>query len=110
MAFALDSVKKVLDPNEREVARLRRRVADVNAHEPAMQALSDEQLAGKTAEFRARLARGETLDDLLPEAFAACREASRRVLGERHYDVQLIGGMALHEGRIAEMKTGEARP
>jgi len=109
MAFALDSVKKVLDPNEREVARLRRRVADVNAHEPAMQALSDEQLAGKTAEFRARLARGETLDDLLPEAFAACREASRRVLGERHYDVQLIGGMALHEGRIAEMKTGEGK-
>ena len=109
MAFALDTVKKVFDPGEREVARLRRRVAEVNAHEPAMQALSDEQLGAKTVEFRERLAKDETLDELLPEAFAACREAARRVLGERHYDVQLIGGMALHEGRIAEMRTGEGK-
>jgi preprotein translocase subunit SecA len=109
MALALDGVKRVFDSNEREVARLRRRVAEVNAHEPAMQALSDEELAAKTPEFRRRLAQGEPLDDLLPEAFAAMREAARRVLGERHYDVQLIGGMALHEGRIAEMKTGEGK-
>ncbi|MEN6548705.1 MAG: DEAD/DEAH box helicase, partial [Armatimonadia bacterium] len=109
MAFALDSITKAFDPNEREIARLRRRAQEVNAFEPQMQALSDEELGGKTLEFRQRLAKGETLDDLLPEAFAVMREASRRVLGERHYDVQLIGGMILHEGKIAEMKTGEGK-
>jgi len=74
-----------------------------------MQALSDEQLKAKTPEFKRRLSQGETLDDLLPEAFAVVREASRRVLGMRHFRVQLIGGVVLHQGRIAEMKTGEGK-
>src|SRR5215216_7591390 len=95
--------------NDRELKRLRPRVADINVFEPAIKALSDEQLRGKTAEFRARLANGETIDDLLPEAFAVVREAGRRVLQMRHFDVQLIGGMVLHGGRIAEMKTGEGK-
>ena len=95
--------------NDRELKRLKPRVAEVNAFEPATKALSDEQLKGKTAEFRARLANGETLDDLLPEAFAVVREAGRRVLHMRHYDVQLIGGMVLHSGTLAEMKTGEGK-
>ena len=84
-------------------------VSKINALEPSMQALSDAELAHKTVEFRERLAAGETLDDLLPEAFAAVREASVRATGMRHFDVQLIGGMALHEGQIAEMKTGEGK-
>ena len=79
------------------------------ALEPTLQALSDEALGAKTAEFRARLAQGETLDRLLPEAFAVVREASRRTLGLRHFDVQLIGGTVLHQGKIAEMKTGEGK-
>ena len=83
--------------------------AEINALEPPIQALTDEQLRGKTAEFRQRLADGETLDDLLPEAFAVVREAGRRVLNMRHFDVQLIGGMVLHRGKIAEMKTGEGK-
>src|SRR5215212_7478685 len=95
--------------NDRELKRLRPRVADINAFEPAIKALSDEQLKGKTVEFRARLANGETLDDLLPEAFAVVREAGRRVLQMRHYDVQMIGGMVLHNGTLAEMKTGEGK-
>ena len=95
--------------NDRELKRLKPRVAEVNSFEPAIKALSDEQLKGKTAEFRARLANGETLDDLLPEAFAVVREAGRRVLHMRHYDVQLIGGMVLHSGTLAEMKTGEGK-
>jgi preprotein translocase subunit SecA len=95
--------------NDRELKRLRPRVADINAFEPAMKALSDHQLRDKTAEFRARLANGETIDDLLPEAFAAVREAGRRVVQMRHYDVQLIGGMVLHNGTLAEMKTGEGK-
>ena len=84
-------------------------VGKINALEPSMQALSDAELAHKTVEFRERLSAGETLDDLLPEAFAAVREASVRATGMRHFDVQLIGGMALHEGQIAEMKTGEGK-
>ena len=84
-------------------------VAEINANEPEIQALSDEQLRGKTAEFRQRLADGETLDDLLPEAFAVVREAGRRMLNMRHFDVQLIGGIVLHRGKIAEMKTGEGK-
>lgn len=84
-------------------------VADINGFEPAMQALSDKDLCGKTADFKARLAAGASLDDLLPEAFAVVREASRRTLGQRHYDVQLIGGIALHRGKIAEMMTGEGK-
>ena len=95
--------------NERELKRMQKVVDAINALEPGLQALDDAALSAKTAEFRARYAKGETLDQLLPEAFAVCREASRRVLGMRHFDVQLIGGMTLHEGRIAEMRTGEGK-
>src|SRR6476659_8065582 len=95
--------------NERDLKRLRPYVAAVNAKEPEIQKLSDEQLRGKTAEFKARLANGETLEDILPDAFAVVREAGRRVLTMRHFDVQLIGGMVLHRGKIAEMKTGEGK-
>ncbi len=95
--------------NDRSLKGYQRRVPQVNAHEPAMSALSDEALAGKTREFRARLNDGAPLDDLLPEAFAVVREAAKRVLGLRHFDVQLIGGMVLHDGKIAEMKTGEGK-
>jgi len=101
--------KVVGTQNERELKRLRPIVAQINALEPSIQALTDEQLRAKTAEFRSRLAEGETLDDLLPEAFAVTREAGRRVLNMRHFDVQLIGGAVLHKGRIAEMKTGEGK-
>src|SRR5690349_6437746 len=95
--------------NERELKRLQPRVAQISALEPSIQPLSDEQLRGKTAEFRQRVANGEPLDDVLPEAFAVVREAGRRVMNMRHYDVQLIGGMVLHSGKIAEMKTGEGK-
>src|SRR5688572_19062202 len=95
--------------NDRELKRLRPRVAEINAFEDAIKALSEEQLRGKTTEFKTRLANGETLDDLLPEAFAVVREAGRRVVQMRHYDVQLIGGMVLHNGALAEMKTGEGK-
>ncbi len=95
--------------NERLLRRYYRLVDRVNAFEDDARSLSDAQLAGRTEHFRERLGQGETLDDLLPEAFATVREASRRVLGMRHFDVQLIGGMVLHEGRIAEMKTGEGK-
>ena len=95
--------------NERLLKRYRKLVERVNAFEADVQALSDEELAGRTDHFRSRLADGETLDELLPEAFAVVREASQRVLGMRHFDVQLLGGMVLHEGRIAEMKTGEGK-
>lgn len=103
-------LKKVFGSrNDRLLKQYRQTVARINALEPAMQALSDEALAAKTQEFRDRLGKGERLDDLLPEAFAVCREASRRVLGMRHFDVQLIGGMSLHQGKIAEMRTGEGK-
>jgi preprotein translocase subunit SecA len=95
--------------HERDVKRLRPRVAEVNAFEPKLRPLTDEALRAKTAEFRERLAGGASLDDLLPEAFAVVREAARRVLAMRHYDVQLIGGMVLHQGKIAEMRTGEGK-
>ena len=95
--------------NERDLKRLRPYVAAISAKEPEIEALSDEQLRGKTAEFRQRLENGETIDDLLPEAFAVVREAGRRVLNMRHFDVQLIGGIVLHRGKIAEMKTGEGK-
>ena len=95
--------------NDRSLKAYQRRVPQINALEPAMQALSDAELQGKTGEFRARLAAGASLDDLLPEAFATVREAGRRVLGMRHFDVQMIGGMVLHDGKIAEMKTGEGK-
>ncbi|WLI33565.1 preprotein translocase subunit SecA [Pseudomonas sp. FP818] len=95
--------------NEREVKRMLKTVQLVNAFEEQMVALSDEQLRAKTEEFKARIAKGETLDKLLPEAFAVAREAGKRVMGMRHFDVQLIGGMTLHEGMIAEMRTGEGK-
>ena len=95
--------------NAREIKRMRKVVARINELEEQFGALSDTELQGKTAEFRRRLDEGEALDSLLPEVFATVREASRRVMGMRHYDVQLIGGMTLHEGRIAEMKTGEGK-
>ncbi|MBU1283775.1 MAG: preprotein translocase subunit SecA, partial [Gammaproteobacteria bacterium] len=95
--------------NEREVKRMLKAVQAVNAFEEQMLALSDEQLRAKTDEFKARLAKGETLDQLLAEAFAVAREAGKRVMGMRHFDVQLIGGMTLHEGKIAEMRTGEGK-
>ncbi|MXV35215.1 MULTISPECIES: preprotein translocase subunit SecA [unclassified Saccharibacter] len=95
--------------NDRSLKRYQKRVPEINALEPDVQALSDEQLRQKTQEFRQRIADGASLDSLLPEAFAVCREASRRVLGMRHFDVQLIGGMVLHDGRISEMRTGEGK-
>ena len=95
--------------NEREIKRLRPRVVEISALEPRIQVLTDEQLRGKTEEFRARVAGGESLHDVLPEAFAVVREAGKRVLNMRHFDVQLIGGMVLHTGKIAEMKTGEGK-
>ena len=95
--------------NERLLKQLSGIVKKINALEPQMQALSDEALKAKTEEFKARQAKGESLDKLLPEAFAVCREASVRVFGMRHFDVQLIGGMVLHSGKIAEMRTGEGK-
>src|SRR5579872_2724302 len=103
-------LKKVFgSANDRRLKGYRPGVAAINALEPEFAALSDDQLAGKTAEFRAQLAAGKTLDDLLPQAFAAVREAAKRTLKQRHFDVQLIGGMVLHEGSIAEMRTGEGK-
>src|SRR5437868_13882953 len=101
--------KVVGTQNDRELKKLRPLVQQINALEPSVQPLSDDALRGKTAEFRLRLGAGETLDDLLPEAFAVVREGGRRVLNMRHFDVQLIGGVVLHRGRIAEMKTGEGK-
>jgi preprotein translocase subunit SecA len=95
--------------NDRELKRLNPLVAEINALEPQIQPLTDEELKNKTAEFRQRLAEGTELDDLLPEAFAVVREAGRRTLNMRHFDVQLIGGIVLHRGKIAEMKTGEGK-
>ncbi len=103
-------LKKVFGSrNDRLLKTYRGAVAKVNALESAFEQLSDEQLRGKTDEFKARLEKGETLDALMPEAFAAVREAAKRVLGMRHYDVQLIGAMALHQGKISEMRTGEGK-
>jgi preprotein translocase subunit SecA len=101
--------KVVGSKNDRELKRIAPLVDRVNAIEPAVQPLSDDELRAKTGELRGRFSAGESLEDLLPEAFAVVREASRRVLGMRHFDVQLIGGIVLHEGKIAEMKTGEGK-
>ncbi|QJY37116.1 preprotein translocase subunit SecA [Vibrio europaeus] len=95
--------------NDRTLRRLRKIVKEINSYEPTFEALSDEELKAKTVEFRQRLEQGETLDKLLPEAFATVREASKRVYGMRHFDVQLIGGMVLNAGQIAEMRTGEGK-
>ncbi|WP_092058725.1 preprotein translocase subunit SecA [Trichloromonas acetexigens] len=103
-------IKKLFgSKNDRELKRMGAVIARINALEEGIAALSDEQLRGKTLEFRERLAAGETLDQLLPEAFAVVREAGKRVLGMRHFDMQLLGGMVLHSGKIAEMKTGEGK-
>ncbi|MBA4384684.1 MAG: preprotein translocase subunit SecA, partial [Anaerolinea sp.] len=97
------------DPHRREIEKLSQIVDEINSHEAAFEALGDEQLKAKTGEFKTRLEDGETLDDLLPEAFAVVREAGKRTIGLRHYDIQMIGGMTLHKGRIAEMRTGEGK-
>ncbi|WP_204154280.1 preprotein translocase subunit SecA [Leptolyngbya sp. CCY15150] len=103
-------LKKLLgDPNARKLKKYQPDVVDINLLEEEIQVLSDDDLKAKTGEFRQRIEKGETLDALLPEAFAVVREAGRRVLGMRHFDVQLIGGMVLHDGQIAEMKTGEGK-
>ncbi len=102
-------LKKIFDFNERELKRLQPTVKKVNALEPQVKKLSDTKLKAKTEEFKKRLAKGESLDDILPEAFAAVREASRRTTGMRHFDVQLVAGLVLHQGKIAEQKTGEGK-
>ena len=103
-------LQKILgDPNEKHLKRLEPLKQQVNRREPEYQRLTDAELAAAAADFRARLADGAALDDLLPDAFAAVREAARRNLGQRHYDVQLLGGAVLHQGKIAEMKTGEGK-
>ena len=103
-------LKKIVgSKNDRDLKRLQLVVEQINALEPEISDLTDAALTAKTDEFRGRLANGETLDDLLPEAFAVVREAAVRTLGMRHFDVQLIGGMVLHSGKIAEMKTGEGK-
>ena len=106
----LGLIRKIIGTkNDREIKRIAAIVDRVNAQEPAVRRLGDAALRGKTVEFRERLAGGATLDELLPEAFAVVREAARRTLGMRHFDVQILGGIVLHEGKIAEMKTGEGK-
>ncbi|MGI9336770.1 MAG: DEAD/DEAH box helicase, partial [Gammaproteobacteria bacterium] len=105
-----NTFKKVFGSrNERLIKRLQKTVERINSMEGALEKLDDEELEAKTPEFRERPANGETVDELLPEAFATVREAAKRTLGMRHFDVQLIGGMTLHEGNIAEMRTGEGK-
>jgi len=105
----LNILRNWLDDNSREIKRMQKIVDEINSYESELQALPDSKLQNKTVEFKNRLDQGETLDDLLPEAFAVVREVSRRVLNMRHFDVQLMGGIVLHQGRIAEMKTGEGK-
>ncbi|MGH8638981.1 MAG: DEAD/DEAH box helicase, partial [Burkholderiales bacterium] len=107
----LDTIlaKVIGTQNERDLKRIRPIVAEIGAKEPEIQKLTDEELRAKTTEFRQRVANGEALVDLLPDAFAVVREAGRRTLNMRHFDVQLIGGIVLHRGKIAEMKTGEGK-
>ena len=95
--------------NERLLRQLQKTVTKINSLESGLVALTDDELKAKTPEFKERIAKGESLDKILPEAFAVCREASKRVLGMRHFDTQLIGGMVLHLGKIAEMRTGEGK-
>ncbi|MFA7175407.1 MAG: preprotein translocase subunit SecA, partial [Kiritimatiellia bacterium] len=102
-------LKRMVDTNAKDVERLQERAQAITALEPQMQALSDDELRGYTVRFREQLANGATLDDILNEAFAVVREAAQRTIGQRHFDVQLMGGMVLHAGRIAEMKTGEGK-
>lgn len=108
--FGFGFLKRFLgDNNDKEIKRLQKTVDKINELEASFQNYTDDKLASSTDKFRERLQAGETMEDILPEAFAVCREASRRVLGMRHFDVQLMGGMCLHEGKIAEMKTGEGK-
>jgi len=100
----------LVDSNEKVLRKMQPTVAKINELEPEYEKLSDEQLKAKTEEFKTRIQNGETLDELLPEAFTAVREAAKRTIKQRHYDVQLLGGMVLHQGKIAEMKTGEGKP
>jgi len=103
-------VDRIMRAGEGKILRELSKVVDqVNAFEPSISALSDEALRAKTDEFKSRLSAGSTLDDLLPEAFSVVREAAKRTLGQRHYDVQIMGGAALHRGNIAEMRTGEGK-
>ena len=97
------------DPNKGAIRQLEKTVAAINLWEPKIKELGDAELTAKTVEFKERLQNSETLDDILPEAFAVAREAAKRVLGERPYDAQLMGGLALHQGKIAEMRTGEGK-
>jgi preprotein translocase subunit SecA len=105
----IKSLVKVFDPNEKELKKIRPIVNKINELESVVSKLSDEELSNKTIEFKDRISKGESLDSILPEAFAVVREAGKRVLKMRHFDVQLIGGIVLHQGRIAEMKTGEGK-
>ncbi|MBA7496034.1 Protein translocase subunit SecA [subsurface metagenome] len=99
----------LIDSNEKELKRLQPVVSRINELEPEFERLNDAELRAKTDEFKARLKAGTSLDELLPEAFAAVREAAKRTIGQRHFDVQLMGGVVLHQGKIAEMKTGEGK-
>ena len=105
----LGILNKFLDSNEKQVGKLQPQVAKINELEKKFEKLPDAKLKTKTAEFRLRNERGDTLDDLLPEAFAVVREAAKRTLSQRHYDVQLLAGIVLHQGKIAEQKTGEGK-
>src|SRR5579859_8280115 len=107
--FQIALGKVIGTKNERELKRVESRVLAINALEPEMQKLADSDFPVRTQEFKKRMEGGATTDDVLVEAFALCREAGRRALNMRHFDVQLIGGMVLHEGKIAEMKTGEGK-
>ena len=109
LSFGAIASKVFGSANDRKLKKYGPLVAEINALEPDTVALSDEALRARTVDFRKRLEQGAELDDLLPEAFATVREAAKRTLGQRHFDVQLVGGMVLHEGRIAEMKTGEGK-
>ena len=103
-------IKKIVgSKNERELKRIQPLVDKINQMEPKISPLSDDQLLAKTSEFKERIKQGESLEEILPEAFAVVRETAKRTLGERHYDVQLIGGIVLHGGKIAEMATGEGK-
>ncbi len=109
-SMGLDTfLKRIFDDNKKDIKKLEKQVAEINALENQMAALSDDELKAKTDEFKARYQNGASLNDLLPEAYAVIREASKRVLGMRHFDVQMMGGIVLHQGRIAEMKTGEGK-
>ena len=109
--MAFEFLRSFIENNDtkKDIKKLDKYVAQINSYADAMSKLSDEALRAKTDEFKSRLAKGETLDQLLPEAYAVVREASTRVLGMRHFDVQMMGGVVLHQGRIAEMKTGEGK-